>query len=254
MKIETEEEKIKAVEKVLGEPAFMEFSANVWKVRTSLMIASVISLTMVLADLHIAPDSTVIGLKFNGLNDSVIATVLFTITAYFLMHFIWSAADNFFEWRLRVTGTKVSFITGATFGSGEKDYPSDPRQSTLYYWWKDQARKIGSMGDQISQIKNQLEGLNTQLTVRSKNYPETANIAREISAARDAISKLSNAMDQSQRTIASLRIPVSLQRFDDCFHFFLKSQNLRWLLIEFALTIVIGIYALVRLWLKLSPI
>ena len=67
-----DDDKLKAVEKVLGEPAFAEFASNAWKIRSNLIIVSVISIALVFADLHIDPGSTVLGLKFQGLNDTVL--------------------------------------------------------------------------------------------------------------------------------------------------------------------------------------
>lgn len=241
---------LKAIEKVLGEPAFAEFSSNVWKIRSNLMIASVISITVVVADLHIDAGSTILGLKFNGLNDIVIGTGLFVITLYLLFHFIWSAADSLVEWRLRVTGTKVTFVTAAKLASEFGDYPRDPRQSTLYHWWKIEAGKIGNLTDQLSEIQNRLQGWSSRLTDQFQAKSDALNIDNEISSiksATEAVTRLQKSVEQSLRTIESKRVPVSLERFDSWFHYFLKSQNLRWLLIELAFPVAIGIYALVRL-------
>lgn len=248
-----EDEKLKAVEKVLGEPAFAEFTPNAWKIRTNLIIASVISIAVVFADLHIDPGSTVLGLKFHGLSDTVLTNGLFGVTLYLLLHFVWSAIDSLLEWRLRVTGTKVAFVTTGMFASDHADYPRDPRQSTLYNWWKDDARKIGNLTGKLSEIEKQLREWDTRLKAQFTEKPDAMNIVNAtslISSVRDAVMKLERSITETKDTVSALRIPVSLRRFGGWFHLFLRSQNLRWLVVELGVPILAGLYALVLLWNK----
>src|SRR5690242_8280755 len=102
---QSDDEAFKAVEKILGEPAAAEFSDAVWRIRNHLMIASVIAIAVVLGDLHIDPGSTIVGLKFSGLNDRVLRGALLLVESYLLIHFLWAAFDGVLAWRLRVTGT-----------------------------------------------------------------------------------------------------------------------------------------------------
>jgi len=251
--ISNDDEKLKAVEKVLGEPAFAEFTSNAWKIRTNLIIVSVISIAVVFADLHIDTGSTVLGLKFQGLNDSVLTKGLFGVTLYLLLHFIWSAIDSLLEWRLRVTGTKVAFVTTGMFASDHADYPRDPRQSTLYNWWKDDARKIGNLTGKLSDIEKKLNEWDTRLKTQFTEKPDAMNIVNAtnlINSARDEVVKLKGSVTEVKATISALRIPVSLRRFDRWYHLFLRSQNLRWLVVELGAPILVGSYALVLLWNK----
>ena len=89
-----DESKIKAVKKALGEPIFAELSDNAWKIRTNLIVVSVISIALVFASLHIDPGSTFLGLKFSGLTDSLVRAGLFWITMCLMIHFLWTAWDN----------------------------------------------------------------------------------------------------------------------------------------------------------------
>lgn len=246
-----DEDNLKAVEKVLGDPAFAEFSPNTWKIRTYLIIASVISIAVVFADLHIDPGSTVLGLKFHGLSDTVLTNGLFGVTLYLLLHFLWSAVDTLLEWRLRITGTKVAFATTGIFASEHADYPRDPRQSTLYNWWKDEATKIGDLTAKLSEIETQLAEWDARLKARFTEGPDAMNIVNasaSINSTREAVVKLERSMTETRDAISAVRVPVSLRRFDRWFQLFLRSQNLRWLIIEFRAPILVGIYALVLLW------
>ncbi len=146
------EKKIKAVLKVLGEPVICEFDDKTQKIRTTLFLLSIISISYILGGLKIEAASSFLGLKFSGLDDQLFRYMLLGAVAYLAMHFVWCAVDSFIEWRLRITGTKVAFVTTGTFASEHADYPNDPRQSTLYNWWKGQATSINGIDEKIEDI------------------------------------------------------------------------------------------------------
>jgi hypothetical protein len=62
-----DEKNIDAVRKALGEPFMAEFTDKVWKICTNLLVVSIVSLFVALAQLRIDPGSTVFGLRFSGL-------------------------------------------------------------------------------------------------------------------------------------------------------------------------------------------
>lgn len=242
-----DEKKVAAVQKVLGEPVFCELSQSAWKIRTNLIVTSVISISIVFAGLHIDSESTFLGLKFKGLNDIIITRALFWITLYLLIHFLWSAWDNFVEWRLRITGTKVAFITAGVYVSEHGDYPSDPRQSTLYHWWKSQAQKIDELVNRVKEIDNQLNGFEARL----KSEPNTNSeqlIITDIKSVQVAVVNLDAHMKQVNELLLLNRVPASLERFDNWFQLFLRSQNLRWLIVECGTPLIVGSLALILLW------
>lgn len=235
------------VQKVLGEPVLCEFSDKTWRIRTNLILVSVISLVVALANLHIEAGSTVFGLKFTGLTDAVVRASLFGITLYLLVHFLWGAFDNFLEWRLRISGTRVAFITAAVFTSEHGDYPSDSRQSTLYNWWKSHAGSIRNLGEKITEIEKSLNNWERQLREKYNSGADALNIANAchtIAETRNQVNELTNAVNEAAKTISAQRISVSLKRFDSWFEFFLRSQNLRWLAVEFSFPVVLALSAL----------
>ncbi len=246
----TRENTVEAVNKVLGEPVFAEFTDNAWKIRTNLILASVVSIAVVFANLHIEPDSQILGLKFKGLDDIVLTNGLIAVVAYLLAHFLWSSLDTIFEWRLRITGTKVAFVTTARLASEHGDYPSNPRQSTLYNWWKNEARKMESMSSRPAEIDAKLLEWEAQLKARfaeGANAMNIANATMSISDVRQDLAALKRSIEETSKAIAAARIPASLERFDAWYGLFLRSQNLRWLLIDFLAPVMTGSYALILL-------
>jgi hypothetical protein len=246
-----DEEKIAAVRKALGEPFAAEFSDKAWKIRTQLLVTSVISLFVVLARLRIDPGSTIFGLRFSGLSDEVVRTGLFLVTLYLVAHFLGSSIDSFIEWRLRLSGTKLAFVTTGRLASEHGDYPNDPRQSTLHHWWTEEAAKIGNLASKAAEIDSNLGEWETRLRAQvcdlHPSCMNTTTAAQSISEVRERLAALTRAVDTSSKTIAAQRVPVSLDRFDRWFKLFLRSQSLRWVLIDFLLPIGLGIASLILL-------
>ncbi|MHC4337552.1 MAG: hypothetical protein ACYSTG_06330 [Planctomycetota bacterium] len=244
--MEDREDKIKAVQKVLGEPVMCEFDAKTQKIRTMLFLLSVVSIAYGIGGLQIEEGSSILGLKFTGLSDDLFRYLLLGAVAYLALHFLWCSVDNFLEWKLRITGTRVAFVTTGTYASEHADYPNDPRQSTLYNWWQGQARSIGDTDKRIDEISATFEKINKEIEgVRDKG--ETLNINNVIQSlthVRNEIVNLRGKVEEIQKTLNADRVPASLDRFDSWFRIFLKSQNIRWLLIEFGLPVSLSGYAI----------
>lgn len=244
------ENTIEAIAKVLGEPAFAELPENAWKIRTNLILAAVVSIVIVFGDLHIEPDSQILGLKFKGLSDTILTNGLIAVVAYLLLHFVWASLDAMLEWRIRVTGTRVAFQTTARLASEHGDYPNDPRQSTLYNWWKDEARKVGNLRVHMQELESRLSKWEAELQAKLTEGADAVNIRNavmSIASSREDIGKLSRDVKAAAETIESSRIPTSLKRFDSWYELFLRSQNLRWLIIDFFAPVLAGSYALLLL-------
>jgi hypothetical protein len=142
----------------------------------------------------------------------------------------------------------VSHVTTGKIAATGGDYPNDPRQSTLYNWWKDEARKISSLQEPLDSIQAKLKEWET--TVKASLEGKDPNVVHEcmsISKIGGDINKLSASVKQAGESLDSARIPASLKRFDAHFQFFLRSQNLRWLIIELGFPLVLGGYALLLL-------
>eukprot|EP01036_Dinobryon_divergens_P059107 gene59107-78863_t len=115
------------VEEVLGAPINPELSEYAQKLRRNLLAFSAVSVFCWLTGVKLDPTSAFFGIKLIGLNELQFSIGTMIINAYLLLHFGWYAWEAFFEWRVRLTGTRVAFQTGSTFGSEAADYPGDPR-------------------------------------------------------------------------------------------------------------------------------
>lgn len=79
---------------------------------------------------------------------------------------------------------------------------------------------------------------------RGKSSLNISNACNTIGETRNGIADLKRSIDTVQKTLSDSRIPVSLKRFDGWFGFFLKSQNLRWLLIDALAPLLAGAIAI----------
>lgn len=242
----TKQKDVEAVQKVLGEPVICEFAPRVHQLRNLLFVVTLIGIGYELGGLTVQDGSSILGLKVAGLNDQFVRTTLLGIVLYLTLHFVWCAWDYLLEWRLRITGTRVAFITTARFASDEGDYPNDPRQSTLYNWWIENAHQISRieedmdrMGDDINNLRNSL------LEVRDQQELADLNALRQpLNEIHETIRQVKQKVDNIDKIKRSERTAASLARFDNWFQIFLRSQNLRWLLVDFGLPLAGAAFAI----------
>ncbi len=235
----------KQMEKILGEPFAMEFSNYVRKLRSNLIITSVIFISLLLGWFEITAESIFLGLKPIDSTNQHFLKLIFFLNAYMFLHFLWCAIDYFQEWWLRLTGTRVAYVTTGKSAYVGGDYPDDPRQSTLYNWWRNEARLIASLQKPLEEIDEKL--INWEVKVKKSlkgKDPNVIHACMSINQVSTDVNKLMNSIKKSSESLESHRIPASLKRFDSHFQFYLRSQNLRWLIMELGFPLILGGYAL----------
>lgn len=240
-------EKQAHVEKILGEPYMPDFSEEALKVRRNLLALSLISIAGTVAGVRIAPDSPVFGFHLEYLDQAVIGKVVALVVGYMLMHFLWYVIDAFAGWRIRVTGTRVSFVTTGTWSSADLDYPSDPRQSTLYNWWRERRPAVAQLCDALPVIEASLSKVQASLAdlqAPPGAVDNSTNVLRSLSEAQQSFDNLKRAVEASRSLEESPRMLVSLRRFDRWYSFWLRSQNLRWIILDAGLPLLLGATAL----------
>lgn len=240
--------------KVLGEPVFSGFDEKSQKIKTTLLFLSVIGALFALADLKIANDSSFLGLKFIGLEHNIFEVILLLTTIYFTLSFLWHSIDSFLEWRLRITGTRTAFVTTGKLATKQADYPDDPRQSTLYNWWKENNKSIEGLSERVKMIEDsiiKLEELLSVTEVASTEVNYDQKISREIREVRNNIASLDRKLSNRDEIIGNDRLILSLKRFDDWFKIFINSQNFRWLILDLLTPLILALSAIVLLSLKI---
>ena len=234
----------------LGEPIGLELPDNALRVRRNLLISSFIALVVAWGGVSISPSASVSGVTFNGLSNTTIRIALLSLTVYHLIHFAWYVYESFEGWRLRVTGTRLAFVTTGTFASEHADYPSDPRQSTLYYWWKAEGTRANNLGQIIEEIRARVATAESELEQikAERGPPSNLHVLMPIlTGIQTEAAKLLRSIEGLNKALDSDRIPVSLSRFDACFSRVLKSGNLRWIVLDVSSPLILGVMAIVTL-------
>jgi hypothetical protein len=74
-----------------------------------------------------------------------------------------------------------------------------------------------------------------------------ANATAPLMQIVQAAQQLRQSIEQTAKTLSSPRIPASLDRFERSYVYFLKAQNVRWLVLDVLLPIGVAVAALVFL-------
>ncbi|HCG7279380.1 TPA: hypothetical protein NJ358_000106 [Vibrio parahaemolyticus] len=243
-----------SVEKILLAPIQIEFTDSVKKIRQNLMITSFIALFITLGGVSIDPSSTIFGLKFNGLTDALLYKGLLILVVYFLIHFIWCAYESLQEWEIRVTGTKEAFIRAVDMDFDEAikpPYPSDPRNSTFYFWWSTQAKRIGNLNTHLTNINQRIESMEKSITdMREKGVNlnrSDANISSQVQPLKIDIDGAVSSINRMEKVLDGNQLLISMRTFDRRYRYFLKSQNIRWFVIDFFGPIILSSVSLLCL-------
>ncbi|MWV17518.1 hypothetical protein F3I16_15860 [Pseudomonas sp. L-22-4S-12] len=242
----SEEQKIEALKKVLGEPIGFDISDAALKVKRNLMLVSLVVIVLVLGELKTSSKISIFGVSLDGVTPDKMMLGLAVVLIYSLIHYLWYCFELAGEWSLRVTGARLGFVTGAQWAEEGIDYPADPKQSTLYTWWLQEIKSFAYYKDLIAKVEEHKEEIDKRIEDIVKNNNPGSNGAM----ASNAITQLKGALEQARSSvskaesiIANQRINVSLERFDKRFGLVLRSQNLRVLLAEILLPIFMAGYA-----------
>jgi hypothetical protein len=94
---------VESTANLIKEPIAIEFNEFANKVRNNLLIVSVLSIIICTNNIQISNDSSILGLKFIGLNIELIQKIFFWMIAYFMIHFILLSIDTYSSWKMKLT-------------------------------------------------------------------------------------------------------------------------------------------------------
>lgn len=229
----------------LGEPIAPDFSDYARKIRNNLIVIGVISTVLTTQNVLLDPKSAFLGLQFVNVQTDLIFKILFFLTIYFLVHFVWIAWDHYLAWELRLTGTHTEHK--GVFSNGIEDTSNDLSQTTLYYWWETKAKRMEKQHVNVQKLIDELEAFK----LKYQEGSITDGKAPSLNELSKNLSDLKKSYSEYTETVSDIRIPASLERFDKRFHYFNNSQSWRWLGLELMLPVGVGIIAIGNLWLKI---
>ena len=230
-----------SAETVLGKPILEEFSDDTLRIRRNLLIISSICLIYKVNGLQISPDSAFLGIKFLNFDSEKIDLTLSAFIFYHFIHFLWNSLIYLQLWRLRVTGmAELSPQTGSRFSSSLGDYPSNPRNSTLYRWWHESSSAFSNMRIQVENLKDTTRELGKKIAA----YPDPHDNKLRLLSFESHLNELKKSLEKTQEALTSERIPVSLSRYDQWFKLYQWNQLTKWFIVDWLLPIALGALAL----------
>ncbi|UBM27043.1 hypothetical protein K8374_08805 [Pseudomonas sp. p1(2021b)] len=240
------EKELAAVAEALGKPAGFDISDPAVKVRKSLMAASVALLCLVIAKIEPSDTFTIFGVAFKGVTADKIVIGAMIVLTYSLAHFLFYVVELLGEYRVRMTGARVAFQTGARAGSAHVDYPDDPKQSSLANWWKSYARRLHSVGELTDRLSSDLDEIKHRLGSPDeiKGSPDDIATSQLMGQVNANLMNLRNEIQTSREVVLSPRIEVSLERFESWYKGLMSLQGFRVLVVEVALPILLGLISL----------
>lgn len=241
-----DEQAISALQKAMGEPVGFDISEAAAKIKRNLLLIASVVLILIFGGVEASSQVSIFGVSLTGVTSVKLMIGLSVVLVYSFAHYLWYCFELYSEWAVRLTGAKLGFVTAGTFGANGVDYPSDPKQSTLYNWWRQQSASLIDYKEIALRVDEQVAKINARIDeVVAKENPSTNG-----AMAHQAIVDLKKTMDQVNSSIAATetflgqaRIPVSLARFDRRFELLLKSQNMRVFVIEIAFPIALAAFA-----------
>lgn len=233
------------IAEVLGAPVGFDISDTASKLRRNLMLISLVVVILIMGEIQPGADVSLFGIKLTGVTPFKLMVGLSVLLGYNLIHYVWYCYELYSEWALRLTGTRLAFVTGGSYGRVGADYPNDPKQSTLYTWWLQQSRSIVAYNELLQRVDKSIEDFTAhtdELQVSDRTAAGTISVS--IQGMKATLEQLRGSLASVESVISDVRIPESLGRFDNRFRLLLKSQNLRLVLVEVGMPIVLALTAI----------
>lgn len=236
-------EKKEQIEEIMKEPLAIESNDYEEKIRRNLLLASAVSFCFTYLKLMPAKDTPFMGLKFENLTPDTIYLLLLIFVGYELIQYAWLVSNKFIYWRVRLTGTNTQVLRGnrgGTFATEDdpSDYTGKPENSNFYTWVLENKRDTDIRSKEIDASWVKIESYVSESEALT---PENRN---ELLVKLNEIDAHTNSLNT---TVNNIRISASMNRFDNWFKMLVRSQSIRWFLLDFLLPIIFGLVAIVFL-------
>ncbi|OCH31081.1 hypothetical protein A6E13_18440 [Aliivibrio fischeri] len=248
MSRKVDSKRIDEIEKLMGEPAPLEVSDYEEKIRRNLLFASMIVFALTFLELIPNSESKFFGLSFDNLTPESIYIVLLIIVSYELVHYIWLVANKISYWRVRLTGTNPGVSRGSsgmTFGNefDSYDHIGEQKHSNFYVWMLEYKKTINPIIENYDEKWKNLENIVFESdSINDSHSKDLLNKLNEIYSLQERLEK----------HLTNIRIDASMCRFDSWYSLMIRSQSLRWLVLDLILPILSGLGAMFFLIYRLA--
>ncbi|MCF7742723.1 hypothetical protein [Aeromonas veronii] len=220
---------------VLKQPVMAEPTETERKIKNNLIAFSFISVFLHYGGLSISGESTILGLRFDGLTQDKIYLCFFMLVGYSTIHYMWYVRDGFLNWKLRLTAIQEIKAPSPSMTPFDSiDELDDKRNNTLYHWWAYQYKAFSNRRILNDALLNSIGSLE-DIVSNDINLGFVDNVdflRHELLAVINTGDDLIKKTEEIYKLLNSPMFNNVLPNFNSSFRNFLISQNLRWLVFE----------------------
>lgn len=237
-------ERLEHIESVMRSPKGIAIVDYEERIRRNLLLVSIAAIAFTWLNLEVDTTKAFFGvLTFKNLSQENIYWFFFAVLVYEFLHYFWIQISNFGEWRIRLTGTSHLEVRGdgggaqSEGGNSPYDYSGNDQNSNFYTWMFDNKHDRTTAMTQLIKMSGELQALieNMQESKDSSN--------KQFQELTSKTNSISSSIDRLELALQNLRIDGSMLRFDQWFRILVASQNLRWLILDIALPLILGFIA-----------
>ncbi len=241
------------IDKVLSEPIMPELSDTERRIKNNLIAFSVVAIFMSYWGLSISDDSSILGLKFKGLDQHKIYIGLVCFIVYCGVHYLWHVHDIFIEWRLRLTAISESRPLRFN-GRIENSDLENKRNNTLYHWWNYTKKYAANRESLNESLEASVTVIEKEIDRYKSDRPVDPDFYEAISSMLELTRSSRTEIGELNRMLNSPPFTEALPKFNDAFRYFLKSQNLRWVFFECIIPFGLAMVAIIFIFSKLVSV
>lgn len=233
------------IQGIMKEPYSLQLSQYEEKMRRNLLAYSVAAIAACLLGAAPSKSPVLLGLiELKQFNGDIILYSLSALVLYELVNYGSSIFNSFSYWRVRLTGTRLDVDRGSPSSMAgddeEADYSGDERNSTIYTWMFERAPSFHA-------VINNIEGYGLALQKACARLDETDGFIVNSSDVNGNKNALIQSIDKFIEYNNSVRINESIKRFDNWFNMMIRSQSIRWLVLDCIFPILLAFIALVAI-------
>lgn len=228
--------------KVLGEPYPLQLSEYEERVRRNLLLYSVVSISACMLGAVSVNEPVLFGvIKLPRFSSEVIYAGLLMLVFYELLNYGLMLWNSFSYWRVRLTGSRLrpSRSTGGPWSTGGEEFEDvdgEEKNSTIYIWMFERANSAESILNALNERSIQLDEICVSLKRQQDMEGCLGRLEVQVNMMNDSLKAIDN-------ILSSARLSESFNRYDRWFYYMVKTQSVRWLVLDCAIPLLLGLIA-----------
>ncbi len=228
--------------KVLGEPYPLQLSEYEERVRRNLLLYSVVSISACMLGAVSVNEPVLFGvIKLPRFSSEVIYAGLLMLVFYELLNYGLMLWNSFSYWRVRLTGSRLrpSRSTGGPWSTGGEEFEDvdgEEKNSTIYIWMFERAYSAESILNALNERSIQLDEICVSLKRQQDMEGCLGRLEVQVKMMNDSLKAIDN-------ILSSARLSESFNRYDRWFYYMIKTQSVRWLVLDCAIPLLLGLIA-----------